>query len=74
MLMMTVQYPPEALDQGRKDALAEALTKVILAIEGGADIPEGRSIAWFVFSPRPARTGTSVGATTVLLRRRQAAG
>ena len=50
MPMMTIQHPPEALDQIKKDELAEALTKVILAIEGGADTPEGRSIAWVRFS------------------------
>lgn len=51
MPMMTVQHPPEALDQAKKDALAEGLTKVILAIEGGADTPETRSIAWVRFQP-----------------------
>ena len=51
MPMMTVQHPPEVLDKEKKDALAEDLTKVILAIEGGADTPEGRSIAWVRFQP-----------------------
>lgn len=51
MPMMTVQHPPEALSQAKKDKLAEDLTKVILAIEGGADTPEGRSIAWVRFQP-----------------------
>jgi phenylpyruvate tautomerase PptA (4-oxalocrotonate tautomerase family) len=51
MPMITVQYPPEALDQAKKDALAEDLTKVILEIEGGADTPEGRYIAWVRFQP-----------------------
>ena len=51
MPMMTVQHPPAALNQTKKDELAEDLTKVILAIEGGADTPEGRSIAWVRFQP-----------------------
>lgn len=51
MPMMTVQHPPHALDQELKDELAEDLTKVILAIEGGADTPEGRAIAWVRFQP-----------------------
>ncbi len=51
MPMMTVQHPPSALNQAKKDALAEDLTKVILAIEGGADTPQGRSIAWVRFQP-----------------------
>lgn len=51
MPMMTIQHPPHVLDQAKKDELAEALTKVILAIEGGADTPEGRSIAWVRFQP-----------------------
>lgn len=51
MPMITVQHPHEALDPERKDALAEELTQVILQIEGGADTPAGRSIAWVRFQP-----------------------
>jgi phenylpyruvate tautomerase PptA (4-oxalocrotonate tautomerase family) len=51
MPMMTVQYPEDALTPSQKDILAEDLTKVILAIEGGADTPEGRFIAWVRFQP-----------------------
>ena len=51
MPMITVQHPPAALTQPQKDELAEDLTKVILAIEGGADTPEGRAIAWVRFQP-----------------------
>lgn len=51
MPLITVQHPPEALDQSQKDDLAEVLTKVILEIEGGADTPQGRSIAWVRFQP-----------------------
>jgi phenylpyruvate tautomerase PptA (4-oxalocrotonate tautomerase family) len=51
MPMMTVQHPPEALTSAQKDMLAEDLTQVILQIEGGADTPAGRSIAWVRFQP-----------------------
>ena len=51
MPMITVQHPTNSLTQPQKDDLAEDLTKVILAIEGGADTPEGRSIAWVRFQP-----------------------
>lgn len=51
MPMITVQHPPEVLTQEQKDVLAEDLTRVILEIEGGADTPAGRSIAWVRFQP-----------------------
>lgn len=51
MPVLTVQHPAGALSAAQKDALAEDLTKVILEIEGGADTPEGRSIAWVRFQP-----------------------
>lgn len=51
MPMMTVQYPTGTLDRAQKDVLAEDLTRVILEIEGGADTPEGRYIAWVRFQP-----------------------
>jgi phenylpyruvate tautomerase PptA (4-oxalocrotonate tautomerase family) len=49
--MMTVQHPHEAITPDQKDTLAEDLTQVILQIEGGADTPAGRSIAWVRFQP-----------------------
>ncbi len=51
MPMITVEYPEGALLQEQKDALAEEMTHVLLQIEGGADTPEGRSIAWVRFRP-----------------------
>jgi phenylpyruvate tautomerase PptA (4-oxalocrotonate tautomerase family) len=47
--MITVDYPKRALSQGQKDELAEEMTRILLEIEGGADTPEGRSIAWVRF-------------------------
>ena len=54
MPAITIHVPESRFDQGQKDELAEDLTQVILAIEGGADTPEGRSIAYvrFVETPR----------------------
>jgi phenylpyruvate tautomerase PptA (4-oxalocrotonate tautomerase family) len=46
---MTVDYIKGSLSAAQKDALAEALTRVILQIEGGADNPAARSIAWVRF-------------------------
>ncbi|MCA3150873.1 MAG: tautomerase family protein [Rhodocyclaceae bacterium] len=53
MPLMTVQMPEGTLSQAQKDALAEDLTQVILQIEGGADTPAGRSIAWVRFQELP---------------------
>lgn len=50
MPLITVDYPKGAFTQPEQDALAEAMTQVILQIEGGADTPEGRSIAWVKFN------------------------
>jgi phenylpyruvate tautomerase PptA (4-oxalocrotonate tautomerase family) len=49
MPLMTVDYPKASLTGPQKVALAEALTRVMLEIEGGADTPGGRSIAWVKF-------------------------
>lgn len=51
MPMMTVQHPHDVLTPDQKGVLAEDLTQVILQIEGGADTPAGRSIAWVRFQP-----------------------
>lgn len=45
MPMITVEYVEGHLTPEQKAALAEEMTHVILQIEGGADTPEGRSIA-----------------------------
>ncbi len=49
MPMITVETPEGTLSAPQKAELAERLTHVILQIEGGADTPEGRSIAWVRF-------------------------
>ena len=50
MPVITVDYPKGKFSPGQRDALAEAMTQVILQIEGGADTPAGRSIAWVKFN------------------------
>lgn len=45
MPMITVEYVEGQLTPEQKEQLAEEMTHVILQIEGGADTPEGRSIA-----------------------------
>lgn len=51
MPMVTVQHPRGALDAAQKAELAEALTHVLLVIEGGVDTPASRSISWVRFQP-----------------------
>ena len=51
MPIMQVHYPEGALDQGRKAALAQRLTDVLIAMEGGANTAGGRTTA---SSPPPA--------------------
>ena len=46
MPVITVDYPKGKFSPSQRDELAEAMTQVILEIEGGADTPAGRSIAW----------------------------
>lgn len=61
--MVTVEYPEGSLSQAQKDDLAEEMTHVLLEIEGGADTPDGRSIAWVRFQEIPA-TDWYIGGTT----------
>jgi phenylpyruvate tautomerase PptA (4-oxalocrotonate tautomerase family) len=61
--MITVEYPNGALSQEQKDTLAEDMTHVLLEIEGGADTPDGRSIAWVRFR-EIAPTDWYIGGTT----------
>lgn len=63
MPLMTVDYPEGALSHQQKDALAEELTRVVLEIEGGADTPATRSIAWVRFRSVP-REDWYVGGTS----------
>ena len=49
MPLMTIEHASGTLTAVQKAALAEELTNVILEIEGGADTPEGRAIAWVRF-------------------------
>src|SRR5882762_2738434 len=63
MPMITVEYPQGTLSQEQKDALAEEMTHVLLEIEGGADTPDGRSIAWVRFR-EIAETDWYIGGTT----------
>jgi phenylpyruvate tautomerase PptA (4-oxalocrotonate tautomerase family) len=53
MPLITVDYPTGSLTPEQKAQLAEEMTKVILEIEGGADTPGGRSIAWVRFKEMP---------------------
>lgn len=52
MPIMNVQYPKAALDAARKSALAQRLTDVLIAMEGGANTEGGRAFAWVLFTPR----------------------
>jgi len=49
MPMVTVHHVRGALDAAQKPVLAEAMTKVLLTIEGGQDTEGGRSISWVRF-------------------------
>src|ERR1700741_4434198 len=51
MPIMPGQYPEAALDGDRKAALAQRLTDVLIAMEGGADTAGGRAFAWVLFTP-----------------------
>lgn len=50
MPVITIDYPKGKFSPAQRDELAEAMTQVILQIEGGADTPQGRSIAWVKFN------------------------
>ncbi len=51
MPIMQVYYPEAALDDARKANLAQRLTDVLMAMEGGADTRGGRAFAWVLFTP-----------------------
>ncbi|HEY0182540.1 MAG TPA: tautomerase family protein [Rhodopila sp.] len=51
MPIMQVHYSEATLDHARKAALAQRLTDVQIAMEGGANTPGGRAFAWVVFLP-----------------------
>jgi phenylpyruvate tautomerase PptA (4-oxalocrotonate tautomerase family) len=51
MPIMQVHYPEGSLDEARKAALAQRLTDVLIAMEGGADTAGGRAFAWVLFTP-----------------------
>jgi phenylpyruvate tautomerase PptA (4-oxalocrotonate tautomerase family) len=51
MPIMQVHYPADALDEARKADLAQRLTDVLIAMEGGADTHGGRAFAWVLFTP-----------------------
>ena len=51
MPIMQVYYPETALDEARKADLAQRLTDVLIAMEGGADTRGGRAFAWVLFTP-----------------------
>jgi phenylpyruvate tautomerase PptA (4-oxalocrotonate tautomerase family) len=51
MPIMQVQYPAGTLDSARKAALAQRLTDVLIAMEGGANTAGGRAFAWVLFTP-----------------------
>src|SRR6266542_2438568 len=63
MPMVTVEYSEGTLSREQRDSLAEEMTHVLLEIEGGADTPDGRSIAWVRFR-EIAATDWYVGGTT----------
>jgi phenylpyruvate tautomerase PptA (4-oxalocrotonate tautomerase family) len=48
--MARVTFVKGALDGAQKADLAEKMTAALLEIEGGADTPGGRSIAWVLFN------------------------
>lgn len=50
MPMVQFNHAKGALTDAQKAALAEKLTGVLLKIEGGADTPGGRGIAWVLFN------------------------
>ncbi len=51
MPIMQVHYPEAALDAERKAVLAQRLTDVLIAMEGGANTVGGRAFAWVLFTP-----------------------
>lgn len=53
MPIMDVRYRTGSLDEARKAKLAERLTDVLIAMEGGADTRGGRAFAWVLFTEIP---------------------
>lgn len=51
MPIMQVTHPEAALSPSQKRDLAQRLTEVLIAMEGGADTEGGRGFAWVVFTP-----------------------
>ncbi|MER2509317.1 MAG: tautomerase family protein [Amaricoccus sp.] len=54
MPIMDVRYPAGRLDAAGRQALAERLTAVMVAMEGGADTEGGRAFATVLFTEVPA--------------------
>ncbi|MRG57785.1 4-oxalocrotonate tautomerase [Phyllobacterium sp. SYP-B3895] len=52
MPIMTVNYRDGDLDEVAKANLAQALTNVLIRMEGGADTQGGRAFAWVLFEKR----------------------
>jgi phenylpyruvate tautomerase PptA (4-oxalocrotonate tautomerase family) len=51
MPIMQVHYPEGAPDEDHKAALAQRLTEVLIAMEGGANTAGGRGFASVLFAP-----------------------
>jgi phenylpyruvate tautomerase PptA (4-oxalocrotonate tautomerase family) len=51
MPIMQVQYLENTLDDARKADLAQRLTDILIAMEGGAGTTGGRAFAWVLFTP-----------------------
>lgn len=51
MPIMQVIYPEATLSRAQKDDLAQRLTEVLIAMEGGANTAGGRGFAWVIFTP-----------------------
>jgi len=56
MPMVQLTHVKGALTDEQKDQLSERMTRVLLMIEGDADTPGGRSIAWVLFNEVEPRT------------------
>jgi phenylpyruvate tautomerase PptA (4-oxalocrotonate tautomerase family) len=54
MPIIQLQHPAGSLDKDRKAALAQRLTEVLLAMEGGARTPGGLAFASVLFTEVPA--------------------
>ena len=50
MPMVQLTHVKGALSDAQKEQLSERMTQVLLMIEGEADTPGGRSIAWVLFN------------------------